>query len=324
MLADAHCHVSTDFDPLKIDELTQCYSKIKDARFVVMSTNHIDYEHVHKLALKTENIIVPSFGVHPWYSHLFTLEPSGCLVDKETHYNSIFNKPITQELLSLLPIPIHLDEHLDKLISLIKQYRDTHDRSVCWGEIGLDKVFRIPNTGFFANPATRHLTESDISLTNYRISMTHQRQVFIKQLRIAIELNLPISIHNVKSSGAIHDIIKEELTPDTTSRICLHSYTGSIDTLKMFLSTFEKNKGASKFYASFSSVINGCGPKREELAQLLDCLPKDRVLSETDVTLDRFIEQGGPLGLLREIVGLLGDEDTLFRNFQDFLGESYT
>lgn len=273
MFTDAHCHIGTDVDPSRINELVTKYSKDDSLKLILMSSNHIDYKYVDKFG-ELGNV-TPSFGVHPWYSHIFTFEETP--VDKKQHYESVFQKEVDEEFLKILPDPINFQTHLNVLQKLIKKYQ------VCViGEIGLDKLFRIPTSGFYSNPEFKG---KDIKLTNYKTSMDHQKKIFIEQLKLGVELNLPISLHNVKSGGVIYEIISRYcLTDDYIGSICLHSYTGSIETLELFIKSFKKRK--CKIFVSLSSYINNNEGKNDFLEKILEVLPNDAVLTETDLTLD--------------------------------------
>ncbi|CCH45392.1 putative deoxyribonuclease [Wickerhamomyces ciferrii] len=290
MIFDAHCHIGTDVAKESIDGLVETYKEIclkEDLRLVLMSTNHIDLEYITKFASIPQ--VTPSFGVHPWYSHFFTLDQ---VFDKQKHYSQIFKKEsVDNELLTLLPDPIDFHQHL----SMIKQLIPKYQKPIVIGEIGLDKLFRIPTSGFYGNPQCCG-KEQDIRLTNYKVNMDHQKRIFIEQLKVAFELNLSISIHNVKTSGVIHEILLKVLKdyPNYVGSICLHSYTGSIETLELFIKTFKKSK--IHFFISLSSFINN-NAKRDELENVLKIIPDESVLIETDIT----IENHNPMEKLLEI-----------------------
>lgn len=316
MLIDAHCHVSTECDPLRIDELVKEYAQFEDSlRLILMSTNHIDYQYVDRLAQGLSGMVTPCFGVHPWYSHLFSLDG---MISKEGHYRQVFGikegSKLDDEILNILPDPIDFNQHLQIMRNLINKY----DIAVL-GEIGLDKLFRIPTSGFYGNPKFKE-SKDVVGLTNYKTTMEHQKRIFIEQLKIAVELNLPISVHNVKTSGVIHDIIsKELLKSDYSSSVCLHSYTGSIETLELFLKSFKKSKAS--FYVSLSNFINNSEAKKQELEGILKVMPRGNVLTETDMTIDNM----NPIEQLKSIRGSVlrrydEDDDSLIEgNYHRYL-----
>jgi len=86
------------------------------------------------------------------------------------------------------------------------------------GECGLDN-----------NGPYRHAFES------------HQMPIFRQHLRLAAELNRPMSVHCVKADGALVDMLIKEVAmghklPPT---VCLHSFSGSIETLKRVINVVE-------------------------------------------------------------------------------------
>lgn len=113
----------------------------------------------------------------------------------------------------------------------------------CLGEIGLDYYW---DTSF-----------NDI-----------QKELFIKQIHIANEYNLPISIHMRESTKDCMDILKEH----AKTKIIFHCFSGSKETLKECL--------------KMDSIISFAGPiTYKNNRQGVECAtlcPIDRLLTETD------------------------------------------
>ena len=65
------------------------------------------------------------------------------------------------------------------------------------GEVGLDRVFRIP-LDYFASP--RHLT-------TFTIPLAHQVAILEAQIEVAVELGRNISMHSVKSQQATLELL---------------------------------------------------------------------------------------------------------------------
>jgi Tat protein secretion system quality control protein TatD with DNase activity len=65
------------------------------------------------------------------------------------------------------------------------------------GEVGLDRVFRVP-LDYFASP--RHLT-------TFIIPLTHQLTILEAQMEVAMELGKNISLHSVKSQQATMELL---------------------------------------------------------------------------------------------------------------------
>lgn len=305
-LIDAHCHISPAIETYQegsetIRSLTHKYNNADHnphVKFLLMSSNHIDFRYVDAISTECDNVIA-SFGLHPWYTHLYKLDDS---MDKSNHYKSVFKvENLDQTFLNILPEPMSFNEHFREIKSLIQKRLDRGEK-VCLGEVGLDKLFRIPTTGYFG-----YAGGEEVRLTKYRTSMDHQTFIFIEQVRLAAKLRLPLSVHNVKAGGVLFEILKKELggIPDLKLNVCLHSYTGSLDTLKLFFNTFNKNKKSGvDIYCSLSQVINGEKPMED----LLKTISNEFILTETDISMPiQKDHKFRPLELLREITDSIND-----------------
>lgn len=270
-LFDSHCHLlpfvkACDVERYILPEIPKYYH--------LMSTNHYDVDLVYKLAQNES--IEPYFGIHPWYSHLFTSEVIEDVKElKQVHYSKVLLPAPTPELLDKLPVPMSLDDHLAKL----ERYcRDTGGRI---GELGLDKLFRVPSCGYLGN--------GDGKLSNSKVTMEHQIFILKKQLDLAQKLQRLVSLHCVKAHGALYDVVQQyDLS------VILHSFTGSTDQAKRWLKTYKRVK------FSLSNYINGV--KREQLNQLLDILPAHTILLETDLSIDDFEQEKQHLVEIARIV----------------------
>lgn len=258
MLVDAHCHLATKVN----GDLTTVDHKDDIVR-CLMSTNNFDWTSVKNS--KDPNVYI-AFGIHPWYSHLFMLEEE----NKQNHYNNVLSFPASMSesdisnFIDLLPLP-----------TLLSQYISTVDfsRVKCIGEIGLDKLFRLPSNGFYQS------STAESSLTQIRVTISHQQHVFQKMLDLACMYELPVSVHSVKCHHKVYEMTKNTLL-NSSSNICLHSYTGSMD---FFLNQWVKTFG-SKAFISLSKWINfnGINDTKNDYS----VLPISSVLTETDYTED--------------------------------------
>jgi len=293
MLIDSHCHVSTN---LSADEVSQLYEKISqgkdEIKLVLMSTNHIDFKTVDKLG-ELENV-VPCFGIHPWFAHLFKNSDDEC-VDKRQHYSKVFGRELKingdgdegdegdKLLLERLPEPIDLDEHIGKLRDAIKRHV-ARGSLVCVGEIGYDKVFRIPSCGYSGNEGVdnNNNNNNNNQLTRYKTTIQHQKLVFQKCLSLAIEHNLSISLHNVKSGGTLYRHLQQMMDNyniyNYNGNLCLHSYTGSRETLEMFTKTFN-------VFVSLSRSVN-FEQRLDHILGIIETIGSTKVLIESDLYID--------------------------------------
>lgn len=131
----------------------------------------------------------------------------------------------------------------DNLIEKIKTYAK-NKKIVAIGEIGLDYYW-------------------DKSFNDV------QKEVFIKQIKLANELNLPISIHDREAHKDTFDILKEY---NNGSTIVMHCFSGSVE--------FARECIKEGWYLALGGVVTFKNAvKTKEVA--VD-IPLDRLLLETD------------------------------------------
>lgn len=269
LFTDNHCHLGVSCTLHDVPELAKALNE-SQVTFCLMSTNQWDLALVDQLSEMSPNV-VPYFGVHPWYSHLFSANK---LLSKTEHYNLVLNPKPSQELLGVLPEPIFIDDHL-ALIRLKIAKCEAAQRKYGIGEIGLDKLFRVPSNGFYGNQQIRE----NVSLTACKVTMAHQLQVLGKQLELAQERQKPVSLHCVKAHGVLFETVRRYLLPATI----LHSYTGSIEQAQSWVREYKKRL----LLFSFSNYINGT--KLPLLQQLVLVLDDSQILLETDMPLDVLV-----------------------------------
>lgn len=263
---DSHCHLGVKCKHEDVDNIAKWIlgndQLNRPGFFSLMSTNHVDISIVESIVRTLDDAkstaVFPYYGVHPWYSHLF----SDGQAEKEAHYASVLVPPPGPELLAVLPDPIDINHHLN---------RTWRDCGV--GEIGLDKAFRIPNNGFYGNQAIEMTGEK---LLSCRVAISHQTVILRKQLAIAEKHRLPVSLHCVKAHGALFVLVSQFDLP----KLVLHSYSGSVDQARVWIRRFPH------ICFSFSDWING---KQDTLHALLQRLQSHQVLVETDFSIDSFV-----------------------------------
>lgn len=99
--------------------------------------------------------------------------------------------------------------------------------------------------------------------------MAIQLPVFIGQLRLAREMNRPLTIHCLKAWGALFDAFAEASPP---ARFLMHSFGGSIEIARRLIPL-----GG---YFSFSGHF--LHPRKSAILEVFSKLPHDRILLETD------------------------------------------
>ena len=129
------------------------------------------------------------------------------------------------------------DSVAKQLIELTK-----NPKVVAWGEIGLD--YHYDN-----------------------IVKETQKEVFIKQMEIAKELNLPVCIHTRDAMADTLEIVKKYQTKGV-----FHCYSGSLEIAKELVKI--------GYYISFSGTVTYKNAKN--VKEVAKWIPKDRYLIETD------------------------------------------
>ncbi len=98
-----------------------------------------------------------------------------------------------------------------------------------------------------------------------------ERELFLMQLALAKETNLPIIVHSRDAYEGTYDCIREA----GYNNGIIHCYSYGLEEAKKFLDL--------GYYISFSgSITYTKKSKMEEMTALLNYVPKDRILMETD------------------------------------------
>jgi TatD DNase family protein len=101
-------------------------------------------------------------------------------------------------------------------------------------------------------------------------SLEEQSEVFVDQLRIAADRNLPASIHCLDAFGPLLRILESEPLPKCG--FLLHAYSGPIEMVPCFV-----RLGA---YFSFNGAF--LHPRKQRIRDLYASIPIDRLLVESD------------------------------------------
>lgn len=131
-------------------------------------------------------------------------------------------------------------------IEEIRDLAKNNEKIIAIGEIGLDYYW-----------------ENDPEIK------AKQKQMFIEQINLANELNLPVSIHSRDSIQDTFDILKNY--PVKRAGI-MHCYSGSKEMAKEFLKL--------GYYIAFGGVLTFKNSK--ETKEVLKVVPLDRIVFETD------------------------------------------
>lgn len=131
----------------------------------------------------------------------------------------------------------------DSLIDKIKEY-SKNKKIVAIGEIGLDYYW-------------------DKSFNNL------QKEVFIKQIKLANELNLPIDVHDRDAHKDTFDIIQEH---NSGSTVIMHCFSGSVE--------FAKECVKAGYYLGLGGVVTFKNAKK--MKEVAVEIPLEKIVLETD------------------------------------------
>lgn len=139
--------------------------------------------------------------------------------------------------------PWYIRERTENWKEILVQYLDSLPSAI--GEIGLDKWIKDHD-------------------------LPQQREVFIWQLRLAAERNLPVSIHCLQAWGTLLDILKTE--PRPACGFVLHSFGGPQEMIQPL----------ADLGAYFSLPGYFAHARKERQRETFKHIPGDRLLIETD------------------------------------------
>jgi Tat protein secretion system quality control protein TatD with DNase activity len=395
---DAHCHPTDTMSSLahlatmKPLVLTIMATRAEDQALVAEAAAAYPLTDPPSAPNNAPCQILPSFGWHPWFSHLLyddTIStpaaptPSPLTpAQKAAHYASVLHPPATDpSLLAALPTPQPLSAYLATTRARLL----AHPRALV-GEIGLDRTFRIPvpdeadtsssdpprsptAAAGAGAPAPTPGSRAGRRLTPHHVTLAHQRAVLAAQLALAAELGRAVSVHGVGAHGALFDALAERwrgwerhresrrerrregaggggddgydddddddddgdgsvagpgpatAPPPYPPRICLHSFSGPVESLKPYLSP----RIPATIFFSFSRAINLSTPAAARAVEAIKAVPARQILVESDLhvageemegeleAMVRVICAAKGWGL-REGVGLLGE------NWRAFVG----
>lgn len=296
MLFDSHNHIHLGHNPIAIPVSSSLENTHHDliAGIALMSTHPRDFEVVSEKCFtlvqsKRMKYAIPCYGIHPWFIH--QMEKND-LIELESSSLSV-SKTIDAKIQKL---PTSATTTMSQWEISMLQYLESNPSS-CVGEIGLDG-------SRWTDPVTRELSTP----------MHIQQYLFEKQMKIAAQLNKPVSIHVVNCWGPFFDSIKRlssekskskkkknntskkdklskktsnKSSSDTTvvertfpSRIYMHAFGGKNKmVVNQVLKAFEKTD-CSEIYFGFPPVISYRSPRVKEVIKAVGI---DRLLLETDL-----------------------------------------
>lgn len=288
-----------------------------------MSSHLGDQDLVKQLANEHPEKIVPAFGLHPWWSHHISFREGGRAPSKQEHYSEVFpsyfaGDGMSEEskmLYESFPEPTLISTYVQNILrpSLLEY------PNAMVGEVGLDRSFRIPFPKTDAK-SDRSDHKQAKKFTNLKVPMEHQLKLLNTQLDVAFELNRNVSFHDVQAHGAVMDLLASlakhsDKWKHSKSKICLHSFGGSVDVIERVSKHIDKER----IYFSFSTTINA---RLERLEELIRAVPDTRLLIESDYNDIRYndIRVWEILGIVCDARGWTSHEaaSILKRNWREF------
>lgn len=273
-------------------------------------------------------------GLHPWWSHHISFastpnSPSSDPLEKQKHYSSLFpgyfdnleSDSAERDLFESFPPPTSFSAFLR---SSLHPHLLSHPNAIL-GEVGLDRSFRIPKprVDIKSDRGEQAYGRVNKSLTKLQTPLEHQVLLLRRQLEVAFELDRNVSMHSVQAQGVTVDLISNLSKTSVNwnkskSKICMHSYGGSTDTIFRIL-----RSQPHRIYFSFSTTINS---RLDRLEDLIRAVPDERLLLESDYNDIRKSEIR-----LWEILGIVCDAKAwdreeavqkLKENWRVFVGET--
>ncbi|XP_072539181.1 putative deoxyribonuclease TATDN2 [Salminus brasiliensis] len=222
------------------------------------------------------------------YASSFPVEFSGCIADfcnpRITQKEAIWEGLLGEELVwGAFGCHPHFAKEYNTIYeqSIMRTMR--HPKTIAFGEIGLDY-------------SHKNSTDSN-----------RQKEVFERQLRLAVSLGKPLVIHCRDADDDLLEIMKKCVPRDY--KIHRHCFTNSYSVIEPFLREF------CNLCVGFTALVTY--PRAVEARDAVRKIPLDRILLETDApyflprqvpkTVCRFAHPGMGIHTLREISLLKGE-----------------
>lgn len=156
-----------------------------------------------------------------------------------------------------------------------------------------------------------------------KVTFNHQKDVFKAQLDLAVSLDLPVSIHCVRSWGVLLEILQDKTVINIGNEkyskipIMIHSFSGSLEIMKQLTDI--------GVFISFSSYLVSI--QAESLREVIKAVPIERILIESDFSYSKNIsiynqisDYKRNLAELYSIAGSLKDMDPIY--FQEVVAKN--
>lgn len=117
-------------------------------------------------------------------------------------------------------------------------------------------------------PGVIAVGETGMDLYHERSAEERQREAFLRHIEMAEAFGLTLVVHSRGAEAQVLDTLGENVTVP----VVMHCYTGPVD--------LAQKACARGFYIGFAGPVTYAGNGR--LREMAACLPKDRILAETD------------------------------------------
>ena len=199
-----------------------------------------------------------------------------CHLDYEPLYNNldqVVERAKLQDVLYLLSISTTIDSFL-KIKEIVKRYENIY------GTVGIHPHEAKNYSDFNHNKLINckkecskviGIGETGLDFYYNHSDKTSQKKLFIEHIRAASELNIPIIVHSRNAEKETLEILESEIK-NNNLKVLMHCFTGSRKFSHELL-----NLGC---FISLSGIITF--KNSENLIEVIESLPLDRLLIETD------------------------------------------
>ena len=200
------------------------------------------------------------------------------LIDTHTHINYLEKitpdesvKNAIENGVDILLVPAASPADIDSVPEFVKKFDNVYgmlgvhpEDAEKWSDDILDKIREY-------SKSEKIVAIGEIGLDYYwdKEHKDIQKDIFIKQVKLANELNLPISVHDRDAHKDTFDILKEY---NKTSKVVMHCFSGSVE--------FARECLKEGWYIAIGGVVTfKSAYKMQEVAKAVSL---DRLLLETD------------------------------------------
>lgn len=200
------------------------------------------------------------------------------MIDTHSHINMIEGTPTESVIQNAIEngvdkiiVPSAYPKDIDDVIKLVNRYDNVygmlgvHPTEVKdWTDDLADKIRE-----YSKNPKIVAIGEIGLDYYWDKSFNDLQKEIFIKQIKLANELNLPISIHDREAHKDTFDILKEH---NKNSKIVMHCFSGSVE--------FANECIKEGMYIALGGVVTF--KNAVKMKEVAINIPLDRLLLETD------------------------------------------